>query len=135
MKRLIACALFATTAGGGMLAAGNAQTPQLAMLDKLQTGSWVLRYRNDARANERICLSNGRQLIQLRHDQKNCRRAIVGDSALQVTVQYTCPGHGYGRTDIRRESNQLVQIESQGIKDGVPFAFTAEARRVGSCRN
>ena len=48
-------------------------------------------------------------------------------------VQYTCRGKGYGRTQIRRESNRLVQIDSQGIADGLPFSFSAEARRVGDC--
>jgi hypothetical protein len=48
-------------------------------------------------------------------------------------VQYTCRGRGYGRTHIRRETSRLVQIDTQGIADGRPFAFAAEARRVGDC--
>ena len=59
---------------------------------------------------------------------------MVEDAAGEVTVQYSCPGDGYGRTNIRRESGSLVQIESQGIADGRPFQFTAEARRTGACR-
>ena len=43
-------------------------------------------------------------------------------------------GNGYGRTNLRREISRLVQIESQGIVDGLPFQFAAEARRVGACR-
>jgi hypothetical protein len=59
----------------------------------------------------------------------------VNDENRFVTVHYTCPGAGYGRTQIRLESAQLVQVDSQGIAQGFPFDFTAEARRVGSCRD
>jgi hypothetical protein len=57
----------------------------------------------------------------------------VTDSPGEVVVQYTCRGRGYGRTEVRRETNRLVQVQSQGIVDGLPFAITAEARRIGDC--
>jgi hypothetical protein len=44
-------------------------------------------------------------------------------------------GQGYGRTQIRRETDGLVQIDSQGIVNGLPFAFSAEGRRTGDCRS
>jgi hypothetical protein len=50
-----------------------------------------------------------------------------------VTVQYTCRGRGFGRTHIRRETDRLVQIDTQGIADSRPFAFSVEARRTGDC--
>ncbi len=80
-----------------------------------------------------ICLQDGRRLIQLRHPSSACERLIVADSPGEVTVQYTCRGRGYGRTHIRLETGRLVQIESQGILDGLPFDFVAEARRIGEC--
>lgn len=103
------------------------------MLDQLQSGRWELRSREPGGQTERLCLPNGRRLIQLRHPGNDCERFIVQDSANEITVQYTCRGRGYGRTHIRRETNRLVQIESQGIAEGLPFDFTAEARRVGDC--
>lgn len=105
----------------------------LAMLDALEDGRWELRMRDPAGAVERICMRDARRLIQLRHPTENCERLIVSDTATDVTVQYTCRGRGYGRTHIRRESNRLVQIDSQGIAEGLPFAFAAEARRTGDC--
>lgn len=116
---------FAAPAGG--------QRPALAMLDNLDSGRWELRVRDGASGVERICLRDGRGLIQLRHPALNCERLIVSDADTQVTVQYTCRGRGFGRTQIRRESSRLVQIDTQGIADGVPFAFVAEARRVSDC--
>ncbi len=109
-----------------------AQAPALAMLDRLDRGSWELRVRGEGETS-RICIDDGRKFIQLRHSGERCRRVVVEDSPSQVTVQYTCPGKGYGRTQIRRETDSLVQIDSQGIAGGLPFAFAAEARRVGNC--
>jgi hypothetical protein len=117
-------AAFAVPASG--------QKPALTMLGQLDPGGWELRDR-DGGPVQRICLPDARRLIQLRHPDDACERLIVDDGATEVTVQYTCRGRGYGRTHIRRETSRLVQIDSQGIADGLPFAFSAEARRVGNC--
>ena len=105
----------------------------LAMLSQLEPGSWQIHDR-DTGADSRLCLHSGVQLLQLRHLGNECKRIIIEDGAEAVTVQYSCGGNGFGRTSIRRETNRLVQIESQGIVKGLPFQFTAEARRTGSCR-
>jgi hypothetical protein len=135
-KLALTCAAAALCA----LAAGSsqaliAQVRALAMLDRLEPGDWELREHDAAGTPRRICLRNGRRLIQLRHPGQACSRIVVEDTDSQVTVQYTCPQHGYGRTQIRRESDSLVQIDTQGIAEGLPFAFGLEARRVGSCRS
>ncbi|MEL6529424.1 MAG: hypothetical protein AAGK01_02945 [Pseudomonadota bacterium] len=109
-----------------------AQSDGLAMLSGLAKGEWTIRYR-DGSADRKICVRSGIELIQLRHSDRNCSRFIVEDGAAKVTVQYTCPGNGYGRTAVRRETAALVQIDSQGIESGLPFQFGAEARRTGSC--
>ncbi|MDJ0643850.1 MAG: hypothetical protein QNJ15_13640 [Erythrobacter sp.] len=109
-----------------------AQSDGLAMLSGLAKGEWTLKYR-DGSPERKICVRSGLELIKLRHSDPNCSRFVVEDAASRVTVQYTCPGNGYGRTDIRRETGSLVQIESQGIVSGQPFQFNAEARRTGSC--
>ncbi len=122
---------------GGLLALGfypaAAQAPSLAMLEQLTKGEWEIRFRDGSPARK-ICLRTGHELIQLKHSARGCNRYVVEDSPKEVTVQYTCSGQGYGRTNIRRESSTLVQIQGQGI-DGSsePFQFSAEARRVGSC--
>lgn len=118
---------------GGLLSPAVAQGPSLAMLGTLQDGQWEVRFRDGA-ASRRVCLRSGYELIQLKHGESGCNRFVVEDGASAVTVQYTCRGNGYGRTSIRRESPALVQIDSQGIAGGLPFEFSAEARRVGACR-
>lgn len=111
------------------------QKPALAMLDQLDAGRWELRERGAGGDVESLCLDNGRALIQLRHAGFACSSVIVQDEPHEVTVQYTCRGHGYGRTHIRRESNSLVQLDSQGIVNGLPFSFAAEGRRAGTCKS
>lgn len=124
---VMVAALFAV-----LVAPATAQAPGLAMLGKLDRGGWELRFRPDG-AIQRLCLRDGRELIQLRHPMRGCSRFVVEDTASRVIVQYTCRGHGYGRTQIWRENGRLAQIESQGIVDGRPFQFSAEARRTGRC--
>ena len=127
---------FATAAGFlaiGLLAPAAAQAPSLAMLSALDDGQWEVRPR-DGSAVRRLCVRSGIELIQIQHTESNCSRFVVEDGTQAVTVQYTCRGNGYGRTSIRRETSSLVQIDSQGIAGGLPFQFSAEARRVGACR-
>ena len=112
----------------------SAQAPGLAMLKGLQKGQWEIRDRSNASAPpQRLCLKTGREFIQLRHRQPGCRQFVVQDEPNQVTVQYTCRGNGFGRTSIRRESDNLVQIRSQGVLNGSPFSMDGEARREGNC--
>lgn len=112
-------------------AAGQRQS--LVMLDRLQAGQWELVARDGSRVRERICLRDGRRLIQLRHPASACDRLVVEDSAAEVTVQYTCRGQGFGRTSIRMEHRRLIQVETQGIAGGLPFEFSAEGRYLGAC--
>lgn len=103
------------------------------MLDQLEAGRWELRHGEPGSAVERLCLRDGRQLIQLRHPQQKCDRFIISDQSNDVTIQYTCHGKGYGRTHIRRITEDVLRIETQGIVGGSPFNFVAEGRRVGEC--
>lgn len=122
---------------GGTLALSSphqvsAQSEGLAMLGRLTKGEWTIKHR-DGSPDRKICVRSGQELIQLRHPNTGCSQFVIEDAAAKVTVQYTCPSNGFGRTNIRRETSSLVQIESQGIAGGLPFQFTAEARHTGRC--
>lgn len=130
---LSALALMGT--GAIMLAAtsqASAQPQGLAMLGGLARGEWIVKHR-DGSPDRRVCVRTGQELIQLRHPGGSCSQFVIEDAEAKVTVQYTCPNNGFGRTNVRRETNSLVQLESQGIAGGLPFQFTAEARRIGPC--
>lgn len=117
-----------------LAAPASGQRQSLAMLDQLESGRWELRMRDTRGSAEQICLRDGRRLIQLRHPSLSaCERLIVSDGPGEVIVQYTCRGRGFGRTQIRRETGRLVQIQSQGVLDGLPFDVVAEGRWIGAC--
>jgi hypothetical protein len=123
---LAACALAGASAV-------PAQAPSLAMLDRLEKGSWQLRERGKDGVLQTICVGDARKLIQVYHPRASCSRYVIEDTPNAVTVHYTCPGAGHGRTSIRSETNRLVQIDTQGIAEGKPFSQAIEARRTGGC--
>lgn len=134
MRSIVRTVLAGLFAGMGLLAPpAVAQARGLAMLDQLEAGQWELRERDDDGGETRICIGNGRQLVQVRHLRQACRSVVVEDKPNTISVHYTCPGSGYGLTRIRLESTRLVQIDTRGIAQGLPFEFSAEARRVGDC--
>lgn len=127
-RRALELALFGLVATMPVVAS----TPQLAALGQLQNGLWELRFR-DGSPGRRVCWHDPWQLIQLEHPEHPCERLVLEDTATAVSVQYTCHGKGFGRTTIRRETAQLIQLETQGIAGGLPFVVTGEGRRVGDC--
>ena len=132
----IAASLFRCLLGASALAGATAvpaQAPSLAMLDGLEKGSWQLRERGSDAVLQTFCVGDARRMIQIQHPRANCSRYIIEDTPKSVTVHYTCPGAGHGRTSIRSETNRLVQIDTQGIADGKPFSQAIEARRAGPC--
>lgn len=135
MKPVLATVLLSLGCAAILAVPALAQQKTMAMLDRLDPGYWELRMRDISGDVESLCLTDGHKLIQLRHPEEKCSSVVLDDTQTEVTVQYTCPGHGYGRTHIRRESSKLAQIDSQGIANGLPFAFAAEARRVGECHS
>lgn len=137
IRALLVRAATAALVGLAAFAAQSAfaQGSSLHMLDRLAPGGWDVRIRDAVRSVRHLCMESGRPLIQIRHPANLCKSFVVADTPSMVTVHYTCPGAGYGRTTVRYESPILAQVESQGIAEGLPFDFTAEARRTGDCRD
>ncbi|MEP2735041.1 MAG: hypothetical protein ABJP34_01990 [Erythrobacter sp.] len=111
----------------------SAQSGGPSLLSRLAKGEWTVRFRGGG-TERKICVKTGQELIRLQHSGAQCKPLSTDDGSTEVTVNYNCPGKGYGRTSIRRETSSLVQIESQGFANGRPFQLRAEARRTGSCR-
>lgn len=132
LKRALALGATAVGAAVFLTAPGFAQGDGLAMLGTLSKGEWTVKQRGGA-PDRKICVRSGAELIQIMHRESGCSQYVVEDGSARVTVQYTCPGNGYGRTSIRKETGVLVQLESQGIHSGMPFEITAEGRRTGGC--
>jgi hypothetical protein len=100
-------------------------------LTKLERGKWVIR---GGDGTERaLCLREPVALVQLEHRGLACSGEVVASDGDGGTVQYDCPGRGYGHTSIRVETPRLARIDTQGLIDGRPFAYRAEARKTGAC--
>lgn len=116
------------------LAAGQAAAAGTSpSVSGIEPGQWELRSREPGEAALRLCIRDVQSLVQIRHQGQSCRRFVVEDRAERLSVTYECPSTGRGQTSIRAETPRLVQIDSQGIVDGNPFALNLEGRRVGTC--
>ncbi|MEA3029067.1 MAG: hypothetical protein QOJ53_1550 [Sphingomonadales bacterium] len=113
-------------------AAWPAATQQPGPLAQLESGAWQLRDPGGNAAGI-VCLGDPLLLAQPQHGPQPCTREILSTDAHNVTVDYVCPGMGRGRTVLRVETPRLVQIDSQGLHNGQPFALRAQARRTGPC--
>lgn len=105
----------------------------MAMLDSLERGMWQLRASGNGEPATKICLGKPENLVQIRHSGLACEQYVVRSTENSVTVSYTCKGQGQGLTTIRKESNRIIHIQSQGIRDNAPFSFSVEGRKTGSC--
>lgn len=131
---------FAIYSGLAALVAGasvaHAQQIPSRLLSSLDSGMWDLRAIGSGpsrAAKARICVGPKQRLAQIQHGDASCSHRVISEQRNRVTISYSCQGQGQGLTTIRRETNGLVQISSQGIRNGSPFNFTVEGRRVGGC--
>lgn len=84
-------------------------------------------------AGERVCLPDPAMLMQWEHRGKQCTRVIVASSLDRAEVHYTCVGGGFGTSRVQVLTPRSIKIDTQGIADGLPFAYLVHARRVGNC--
>lgn len=123
----------AFSAAGALMAAASAPGRPIRALSGIQAGQWEIQSRDNPDVNRNFCMTDAKVLLQLRHPNNVCTRFVISDTGKGATVHYSCPSGGNGRTTVRVETPRLVQIETQGVADQSPFAFSAEARRVGDC--
>ncbi|HEX8620546.1 MAG TPA: hypothetical protein VF718_01105 [Allosphingosinicella sp.] len=105
--------------------------PKLEALARLEPGRWQLSEADGA--GRSICLADPAAFVRLEHEGASCEEEVLASEAGAATVEYTCPGRGFGRTSIRVETPRLARIDTQGFADGRPFAYRVEARKTGSC--
>lgn len=123
--------------GAAILFASPASTlgaVKLTAIAQLEPGLWQLRELGGGGARpQSICIADPQILLQVQHRNSPCSRLVLENEAKGATVHYTCPANGFGRTSVRVETPRLAKIDTQGIVDSAPFAYRAEARRVGAC--
>ncbi|QNE31704.1 hypothetical protein F1C10_06995 [Sphingomonas sp. NBWT7] len=113
-------------------AVASAQAPRTAT-DQLSTGSWMLHESGSRRPGRALCVREAAELLQIHHPGLSCARFVVANEPHAVTVHYTCPGAGYGRTTLIVETPTRARIETQGLAHGAPFNVQYAAQRDGAC--
>lgn len=130
-RRIIAGLGVAVALAAGVAIAG----PQA--LAGLGLGRWQLHEIGadaDATGGRAVCIRDPMEFIQLNHPGIQCTRFILDDAPDHITIHYTCPGKGYGRTTVTVESSSLIKLDTQGIgPGGQPFGATYEGRLTGAC--
>lgn len=131
----IGMAAFLAVGTAAAAVAAQADAPEL--LQSLERGLWQLRAIGGGAtsvATNQLCVGDPRMLAQIQHlNNPQCSHYIVRSSPTSVTISYSCKGEGQGLTTIRKESPRLIQIQSQGIRNGAPFSFAVEGRRSAAC--
>lgn len=117
----------------GAGAEAPAQAPAPAALSPLETGLWEFKEVGGTSPSTRLCVRDLRQLLQPYQPTPVCKQFTSENAGDHAAVSYDCAARGQGRTSLRVETARLVQIDSQGISGGRPFAVRYEARRVGAC--
>ena len=125
---------FLAIVGAGVscaLVLGAATKP--AALAQVAPGLWEVSGVPGAKAPIRQCVADLLALAQFEHRSENCSRHVIRDVGNSATVEYTCPGGGFGRTEVGVVTPRSLRLDTQGISDGLPFHYVAQARRVGDC--
>ena len=99
---------------------------------KVERGRWLLRNADEG-AERAICFGDPVAFVQIEHRGARCTHEVIANDGAAATVQYSCPGRGYGHTSIRVETSKAVLIDTQGLVDGRPFSHRLEARKIGAC--
>jgi hypothetical protein len=132
--RVVRFSLLALIASAGV-AAALPQLQRIKAMEAVRPGLWSIhaldRGESDVPA---FCVADATRLLQFRHPGQTCSRFVIADTPHVATIQYSCPGAGWGRTSVRVVSPGQLRLDTQGIADNAPFALAAEARRIGDCQ-
>ena len=118
------------------VAAVMPQVQRVNAMVAVQPGLWSIHALDSGEADvPAFCVTDPARLLQFRHPGASCSRFVIADTPRVATIQYTCPGAGWGRTSVRIISPELLRLDTQGIADNAPFALAAEAHRLGDCHS
>ena len=95
-------------------------------------GEWEIADTASVRGQKR-CIMDPGLLMQWEHRQRQCSRTVTNSSLDRAEVSYTCAGGGFGTSRVEVLTPRSVKVNTQGIADGLPFAYVLHARRIGPC--
>ena len=126
--------LIAASAAALAVIATVAVAQSASVMTTAAPGLWELSGVPGARTTLRECVADVTALAQYEHRGRSCPAKVLSDSGKVAVVYYTCPGSDFGRTSLKIVTPRNLKVDTQGISDGLPFAYASEARRVGECK-
>jgi hypothetical protein len=121
----------AMTGVAAALASAAPQRP--SVFSQTLPGMWEISGAPGAKAPTRQCLADIALLAQYEHRNQTCVRRLIADRPSSSTIEYSCGGAGFGRTDIVAITPRSLRIGTQGISGGLPFNYVLQVRRMGDC--
>jgi len=95
-------------------------------------GVWEIG-KNAAGRGERVCLPDPALLMQWEHRAKRCTQTVVNPAPDSAEVHYSCAGGDFGTSRVEVLTPRSIKVDTQGIAQGLPFAYVIHARRIGDC--
>lgn len=126
-------AILSVGAAVAAMAVAVAQASLPKALSQAAPGIWEITGVPSAKAPVRQCVGDLLALAQFEHRGHNCTPKIIRDGPTATTIEYSCSGGGFGRSEVGLITPRSLRIETQGISDGLPFHYVIQARRVGDC--
>lgn len=123
----------ALLAGGFCLACAAFAAAQASVLAQVQPGLWEISGAPGAHIPVRECVGDIAALARFEHRSSNCTSRVLKDSGNSTEIEYSCPGAGFGHTQIDVLTPRALRISTQGISGGLPFNYVLQARRVEDC--
>jgi hypothetical protein len=123
--------LLIVAGAAAWLAPAIAQQPNA--LAQTQPGLWEVSGIPGTKAPIRQCIANVALLARFEHRSNNCRAKVLKSDGTHESIEYSCPGAGFGHSDIDVLTPRSLRINTQGISYGLPFGYVLQARRVDDC--
>lgn len=122
---------LALTGASVALALTAANEP--AALSRTDPGLWEMTGIGGNKAPVRQCIARLSDFAALEHRGRACSQTRIKDTPASVVITYTCSAGNFGRSKIDVLTPRSLRIDTQGISDGLPFAYIVQAHRTGDC--
>lgn len=109
-----------------------ASAPPLKALSGWRAGQWRVSELGGHPAAAQ-CVGNPEAVLLAGRSNASCRFSVIQDDANVAVVTYRCGDGRQGRTEIRRDTGDLLTVDAQGVESGRPFASRTEWARAGHC--
>lgn len=79
------------------------------------------------------CLGRSDSVLLAGRPNAGCQFSVIQNDDNVGVVTYRCTDGRQGRTEVRRDTADLLTVDAQGVEGGRPFASRLEWRRAGGC--